>query len=140
MTSWSRDRDRADRFTKATELIEILEIIEEVGTPLGVGSRDVVALGLEGLERFLSLLPMHSIVTYLHRSSLLSDRQWQLNDHNDVVYLSSASAYCSVVAGERHWTSKLKEPRCPTRAAHVLSSPEELYKVMSRLVNTPERL
>jgi hypothetical protein len=81
--------------------------------------------------------PLHSIVAYLHRSSLLANREWELNDHNDVVYLSSAAAYCDVVVGERHWTSKLKEPRCPTRASHVLSSPKGLFQFAARFPYGP---
>ncbi len=114
MRSWGRDRDRADRLTMATELVELLVIVEEVAKPLGATSTDLINQGRDGLERFMSLLPMHSVVAHLHRASLLADRNWQLNDHNDVVYLVSAAAYCDAVVGERHWTAKLREPRCPT--------------------------
>jgi hypothetical protein len=93
---------------------------------------DVAALGREGLERFMSLLPMEAIVAHLHRSVLLTDRQWELNDHNDVVYLSAAAAYCDAVIGEGHWTSKLIQPR-PTRAGFVGSSAEDLRQLLQDL-------
>lgn len=133
MRTWSRDGDRADRFTMAAELVEMLEIIDEVALPLGVSSADLVSRGKEAMGRFLSLMPMHSIVTYMHRASVLSDRPWKVNDHNDVVYLASAAAYCDAVVGEKHWTAKLREPRCPTVASHILNSPEELRLLIESL-------
>ncbi len=80
-------------------------------------------------------MPMQSVVQHLHRAALLADRRWQLNDHNDPVYLSSAAAYCDAVIGEKHWTSKLREPRCPTRARYILSSPEEFKTLMANILS-----
>jgi hypothetical protein len=133
MKSWSRDRVRADNFIYASELVGLIPIIDEVAAPMGLSSSDVVALGREGLNRFMSLLPMQSIVAYLHRSVLLTSREWEVNDHNDVVYLSAAAAYCDAVVGERHWTSKLTEPRCPTQAGFIGSSPEDLRRLLGDL-------
>jgi len=134
MKQWSKDRDRADRFSLANELVELIPIIEEVGEPMGINISMLTATGRAGLEEFLGRLPMESIVQYLHRSSLLLDRSWALNDHNDVVYLSSAAAYCDAVIGERHWTSKLREQRCPARARYILSSPEEFKSLIDGLM------
>lgn len=133
MQDWSRDRVRADNFTQASELVGLIPIIDEVAAPLGLSSNDLISLGREGLERFVSLLPMESIVAHLHRSELLTDRVWQVNDHNDVVYLSAAAAYCDAVVGERHWTSKLAQPRCPTQAGFIGSSPEDLRRLLGEL-------
>lgn len=133
MKDWSRDRVRADNFTIASELVGLIPIIDDVAAPLGLSSNDVISLGREGLERFMSQLPMESIVAYLHRSEVLTDREWRVNDHNDVVYLSAAAAYCDAVVGERHWTSKLAQPRCPTRASFVGSSPEDLRRLLGDL-------
>jgi len=133
MKGLSKDRDRADRFALAGELVELLPMIEEVGEPMGINISMLTATGRPGMEEFLGRLPMESIVLFLRRASLLLDRSWTLNDHNDVVYLSSAAAYCDAVIGERHWTSKLREPRCPTRARYILSSPEEFKSLIHGL-------
>lgn len=135
MKDWSKDRDRANRFALASELVELLPMIEEVGEPMGINISVLAATGRAGMEEFLGRLPMESIVQSLHRASLLSDRSWTLNDHNDVVYLSSAAAYCDAVIGERHWTSKLREPRCPARARYILSSPEEFKDLIHGLAS-----
>ncbi len=134
MQGWSRDRVRADNFTLASEFVELIPIIDEVAAPLGRSSADVIALGRAGLDRFMSLLPMESIVSHLHRTALLTDREWQPNDHNDVVYLGAAAAYCDAVVGEKHWTSKLKDQRCPTRSGFIGSSPEDLRQLLQQLV------
>lgn len=133
MKGWSRDRVRADNFTMASELMELIPIIDEVAEPLGRSSTDVIELGRDGLEQFHSLLPMASIIAHLHRSVLLSERKWEINDHNDVVYLSSAAAYCDAVIGEKHWTSVLKRRACPTRADTIGSSPEDLRGALEQL-------
>jgi hypothetical protein len=134
MREWSRDKDRADRFAYASELLELHPIIDEVGARFGVGLADVAVLGREALTHFIAAMPMESVVHHLHRAALMEDRKWQLNDHNDVVYLSNAAAYCDVVVGERHWTSKLRAKGCPTRARHVLSSPSEFEALLHGLL------
>lgn len=135
MKDWSKDRHRADRFALANELVELISIVQEVGEPMGIDIRMLTATGRVGMEEFLARLPMESTVQHLHRASLLLDRSWTLNDHNDVVYLSSAAAYCDAVIGERHWTSKLREPKCPTRAQYILSSPEEFRDLIHGIAN-----
>jgi hypothetical protein len=131
--SWRRDRDAAERFATASELVDLTEIVDEVGQRLGVSMRHLLRRGRTGLEEFLSSLPMESIVQQLHAAALRESRPTELNDHNDVVYLSAAAAYCDVVAGERHWTEKLQRPTTPTRARHVLSRPEDLVAVIESL-------
>jgi hypothetical protein len=123
-------RDRADRFSKAEGMTELLPVLHEVATSMGLSIDDLISGGREWIETLLSLLPMDSIVRSLHRSTLPTNRQWEPNDHNDVVYLSAAAAYCDVVVGEREWIAKLRQPSCPARASHLFSKPSELSDLL----------
>ena len=76
---------------------------------------------------------MGSIVTALHLSAIRDGRTWTRNDYNDVLYLSAASAYCDVVAGERHWTTKLNHPSVPTQSENVCTA-KDLVAALERAV------
>jgi hypothetical protein len=133
LRGWRQDKDGAERFATASELVELIEIVDEVGDRLGVSMRHLTRLGRDALDDFLSSLPLESIVRKLHEAALRDDRTTQVNDHNDVVYLSAAAAYCDIVAGERHWTEKPRRPTTPTRAGHIVSRPEDLVALLTAL-------
>ena len=118
--------DLARRLVLAAEMVDIFPTISRIAAELGY---NVEPTSREGIESFLNSLPMGSIVTALHLSAIRDGRAWTRNDYNDVLYLSAASAYCDVVAGERHWTSKLNHPTVPTRSRNV-STAQELVAIL----------
>ena len=122
--------DLAERYVKALDLVDMMPIIEARANLVGRVVRDLTDLGLDGVERFLAALPMGSIVTALHTSAIRDNRKWKINDYNDVLYLSAAAAYCDVVAGEKHWTTKLSQPKVPTRAT-IVNTPQHLCEVLA---------
>ncbi|MEQ1699607.1 MAG: hypothetical protein ABMA25_05830 [Ilumatobacteraceae bacterium] len=128
--AWGHSRERADHFSKAEGMIDLLPVLDEIATPLGLSIDDLIDGGRERIEAFLSLLPMDTIVRSLHKTTLPTNRQWEPNDHNDVVYMSAAAAYCDVVVGEREWIAKLKQGSCPTRAPYLFSKPGELSDLL----------
>jgi hypothetical protein len=118
--------DLARRLVLAAEIVDISSTISRIAAELGYS---VEPTSREGIESFLDSLPMGSIVTALHLSAIRDGRAWTRNDYNDVLYLSAASAYCDVVAGERHLTSKLNHPTVPTQSRNV-STARELVAIL----------
>ena len=115
--------DLARRLVLAAEMVDIFPTIRRIAAELGY---TVEPSSREWIESILESLPMGSIVTALHLSAIRDGRTWTRNDYNDVLYLSAASAYCDVVAGERHWTSKLDHPSVPTQSKNVSTARELL--------------
>ncbi len=115
--------DLARRLVLAAEFVDIFPTISRIAAEFRYS---VEPASREGIESFLDSLPMGSIVTALHLSAIRDGRTWKRNDYNDVLYLSAASAYCDVVAGERHWTSKLNHPSVPTQSRNVCTALELL--------------
>ncbi len=118
-------RDAAVRLTLASDLVDMIPLITPIAERLGTSLSALTALGRGGLEVFLDGLPMGSIVSRLHMSAMRDGRAWTVNDYNDVLYLAAASAYCDLVGGERHWTSKLNQIKTTKRSTN-LSSPEAM--------------
>ena len=129
LKSLGNSPDLVNRFVTAAELVDLLPLIEARAQLVGRSVKDLTDRGRDVMEAFLSSMPMESIVRMVHRYSVRDSRAWTVNDYNDVLYLSAASAYCDVVAGEKHWTAKLLTPRVPVRAT-IVSTPERLDSVL----------
>lgn len=71
---------------------------------------DFIALGIDGLTQFWSMVPSLDVDCEL---TLYRDRQWhrkiQANDVRDIGYLALAVPYCDIVVVERFWARALQE-------------------------------
>ena len=121
--------DLARRLILAEEFADMSPTITKIGTELGYA---IQPTSRQDIESFLASLPMGAIVTALHVSAIRDGRAWTPNDYNDVLYLGAASAYCDVVAGERHWTAKLNHPAVPTRSKNVCTA-TDLVSILETL-------
>ncbi|MCA1605467.1 MAG: hypothetical protein LC775_08375, partial [Acidobacteria bacterium] len=96
-------------FNSAAE--ELSEAANKLGMPIvNLAGELVQYAGSEGVIELLRQLPCR-YATYRLRLAKHSNRQWCWTQHDlaDIVVLSVAATYCSVVVTERQWTHVLRQ-------------------------------
>jgi hypothetical protein len=110
---------------------QLTEVLIEVGMTM----EDFIALGAEGITKFIRDIPTADILTTFTKANLKTlNRPWKKNDIHDMDALAIAIPYCDIVVTEKHAYTQLHNAGVEQRYDTVLlKSLEDLPNVLKDL-------
>lgn len=108
---WNKG-ERAGRLARAEAFSDHMDVINEALERAAVGGDALIALGRDGMTRFIESVPTIFASSELERlRHSASQKAWERQDLTDVSALAVASVYCDIVVTERLWADAAKRAR-----------------------------